>query len=339
MKHSGRVTAGAAALGMMILILDSKTALQGASDGLSLCIRTVIPSLFPFFVLSGILTSTLTGRQFPFLRPLCRLTGIPEGSESILITGLLGGYPVGAGCIAAAVKRGQLSRAEGQRMLGFCNNAGPSFLFGIAASLFPSRWMGWTLWGIHILSALLVGALIPRTVSTSTMIAPSAPASLPAALRSSLGAIASVCGWVILFRVLLAFMDRWIFWALPDGLVVAITGVLELTNGCCALASVENIGLRFLLCSGMLAFGGLCVAMQTVSAAEGVSMKYYFPGKLLQTLFSCALSCLVVWFLPGSNGSPTYTRLLLIPAVILIVFLLFRPKKKKSCSIPAELGV
>lgn len=338
MKHTGRVTAAATCIGMLILILDSKTALQGASDGLMLCIRTVIPSLFPFFVLSGILTSTLTGKRFPFLRPLCRLTGIPEGTESILLTGLLGGYPVGAGCIGAAVKKGQLSQAEGQRMLAFCNNAGPSFLFGIAASLFPGRWMGWALWGIHILSALLVGALIPRTPDTGSGILSSSPTSLPSALHSALGAIASVCGWVILFRVLLAFLDRWIFWALPDSLVVVITGVLELTNGCCSLASVDNVGLRFILCSGMLAFGGLCVGMQTVSAADGVSMKYYFPGKLLQTVFSCVLSTLVVQFLPG-GGPAEFPVVLLISAAILMYFLLFLHKKKKSCSIPAQLGV
>ena len=46
---------------MLALILDSKTALLGAQSGLDLCVRTVIPSLFPFFVISILLTAPFGG--------------------------------------------------------------------------------------------------------------------------------------------------------------------------------------------------------------------------------------------------------------------------------------
>ena len=62
----------AAALAMLALILDSATSFEGASDGISLCIRTVIPSLFPFFVLSSMLTGNLYGLSGEILRPLGR---------------------------------------------------------------------------------------------------------------------------------------------------------------------------------------------------------------------------------------------------------------------------
>ena len=45
------------AAGMLALILDGRTALQGASEGLALCMQAVIPSLCPFLFLSAILTS------------------------------------------------------------------------------------------------------------------------------------------------------------------------------------------------------------------------------------------------------------------------------------------
>ena len=91
-----------AAIGISLLILDSKTALAGAQSGVELCIRTVIPSLFPFFLFSILLTTSLMGRRIRILRPLCRLCRIPEGAESILIAGCLGGYPVGAQCVSQA---------------------------------------------------------------------------------------------------------------------------------------------------------------------------------------------------------------------------------------------
>ena len=52
--------------------------------------------------------------------------------------------------------------------------------------------------------------------------------------------MATVCGWVELFRVLLAFLKRWIFWILPAAVHVAVTGILELSNGCCELLSVAD---------------------------------------------------------------------------------------------------
>ena len=101
MKH--RIRTGIfASLGMLLLILDTKTAIQGAQEGIRLCIMTVIPSLFPFFVLSSLLTGALTGVRLRFLRPIGKLCRMPAGSESLLLIGMLGGYPTGAKSAADA---------------------------------------------------------------------------------------------------------------------------------------------------------------------------------------------------------------------------------------------
>lgn len=289
MKKTGLSSTIAAGAGILILILDSKTALQGAREGLSLCIQAVIPSLFPFCVFSILLTGSLTGQAIPLLRPIGRLTGVPQGAESIFLTGILGGYPVGAQSVASAFKNGQLSRQDARRMMGFCSNAGPSFLFGIIGPVFGDIRMVWLLWLIHITSAVLVGMLLPG--KNGKCLTPSLrhPVTFPLALQSAIKAMASVCGWVILFRVILAFGSRWIFWAFPSEVQVVLSGLLELTNGCCALGNIEDLGLRFVICSGLLAFGGVCVTMQTVSVAAEFGLGYYFPGKIMQALISILL--------------------------------------------------
>ena len=70
MKQNNQIYGIGAAVGMLLLILDSKTAVTGAWDGIELCLRTVIPSLFPFFIISAALTSSLAGMKLPLLRPL-----------------------------------------------------------------------------------------------------------------------------------------------------------------------------------------------------------------------------------------------------------------------------
>ena len=282
-------------MGMLLLILDSKTALEAARTGIDLCLRTVIPSLFPFFVLSILLTGALLGSSLPWLRPVGRLCRMPEGSESILISAFLGGYPVGAQAVAAAYHSGQLTKTDAQRMLAFCSNAGPAFLFGMVGRMFQDQGAPWLLWGIHIASALLAAALLPGGADTSVRMQHRNGPDLTEALMRALGVMAQVCGWVILFRVVIGFLQRWILWLLPTEVQVGIIGLLELSNGCCDLWKVPGADIRFLLSSAMLAFGGLCVTMQTVSVTKGLSMRFYFAGKLLQTLFSLLLSGAFVW--------------------------------------------
>ena len=47
-KKTEIVRLSVCALGMIVLILDSKTALSGCREGVTLCLNVVIPSLFPF---------------------------------------------------------------------------------------------------------------------------------------------------------------------------------------------------------------------------------------------------------------------------------------------------
>lgn len=277
-------------LAMAVLILDAKTALAGAQSGLELCIRVVIPSLFPFIFLSVFVTGSLMGRSIPLLRPLGRLCRIPQGVENLLTVGLIGGYPVGAQSIAQAYRNGSLTKSDAHRMLGFCSNAGPTFIFGILAGVFTDPAALWILWGIHLLSAVLTGMILPggskRTVCMQKVSSPSPSA----VLERSLSVTASICGWVILFRVLLAFCQRWFLWMMPEEAAVAISGLLELTNGCCRLQLVESEGMRFVLASVMLGFGGVCVGLQTVSVTKDLGTGMYFPGKLIQTGISLVLA-------------------------------------------------
>lgn len=339
MKQMARIRLTSASLGMLLMILDSKTAVAAAREGLELCIRTVIPSLFPFFVISSWMLPLLLGSRNPLLRPIGRITRIPEGAESLLLVGFLGGYPTGAACVAEAFRSGRLPRQAAERMMVFCSNAGPSFLFGIVGGLFPSSWITWILWGIQIVSALVCGILLPGGPGGHCIAAKETHSSLPAALTQAIRSMVLVCGWVILFRVMLGFGDRWLFWLLPPEWSVLVSGVLELTNGCCSLPGICGVGSRFVMASLLLSFGGLCVAMQTASVTDGLSFRLYLPGKLLQCALSLILSLGVQWILPEGIKLSPVIFLTLTATVIGLYFLLSPAKKEKSSSIPGALGV
>ena len=321
MKNKQLFLGVGSALAMLVLILDGKTALAGAQQGVQLCLMTVVPSLFPFFFLTNLLTSSLSGVPSRVLRPLGKLFGVPEGTESLLLAGLLGGYPAGAQSVAQSYRAGRISRQEGERLLAFCNQPGPAFLFGMVGFLFPRKWMVWILWAIVLLSALVTARFLGDTPGrTISLPAKKSTSPLAAALRAT----GTVCGWVVIFRVILAFLSRWVLWLVPVEGQALLTGLLELTNGCLLLGSIPDMRLRFLLAVVLLTFGGLCVGLQTLSLLEGLSPRSYLLGKLLQTVVALSLALAV-------------TLGICLPVAVL--FLLFALARQKRSSIPGKAGV
>ncbi len=272
---------------MLALILDSATAIKGCRDGLALCVGSVIPALFPFLVLSPILTGALRFRLPQWLR---RAMKLPENSDGLLIAGCLGGYPIGAQCIASAANSKQLSKEDAHRLMAFCCNCGPGFVFGICGSFFASGWAALSLWLCHIGAALLVGMLLPGKESFGKSYVP-AKIGLTQAVTGAVKAMAQICGWVILFRCLLNFLQKWVLWRVKGPALALICGWLELTNGCFFLEAIPNEGLRLVICEMILSFGGVCVAMQTASVTEKNGLGLYLPGKLAQM----AISSLLIW--------------------------------------------
>ena len=254
-------------LGMLVLILDSPTALDGASEGVVLCLQTLIPGLFPFFVLSGMLTAAM-----------------PRGG--LMLSGILGGYPVGARNAAESWRNGQLSKEAAERMAVLCNCPGPAFIFGVAGQLFTPAKTAF-LWGIYLTSVAILWLLLPKSPCTTT----GKTVTLPDAMQSALRSMASVCSWVVLMRTVLAVLDRWVLWLLPGWGQALTAGLLELTNGMVMLGTVEE-NLRFILAAGMLGFGGICVALQTTGVTQGLSLKLYFPGKVFQGCICTVLSAM-----------------------------------------------
>jgi len=313
---------------LLILILDGKTALLGAQQGIELCAKTVIPSLFPFFFVSGILNNSFSYVSSRFLDPVRRLCAVPKGAEGMLVTGFLGGYPVGAQAVGKAYADKRLHSRDAVHLIAFCSNAGPAFLFGMLSGIFEKKTAVFSLWGIHIFSAILVAAILPggpcRELSNAEK---NQRASVSGIMHTAVGTMAAVCGWVILFRVVITFLNRWFFYALPETVRILAVGILELTNGCCELSCIPQEALRFVLCSGFLAFGGICVMMQTASVISGLPLRHYLAGKLMQTLFSLLLSSAVVLHI----GTPVF--------LFLVLFAVLVGKKQKRSGNPMVVGV
>ena len=320
------LTAGFTAGMMVVLILDGQASLQSASSGIILCLKTVIPSLFPFLFLCSVITSSLWGESLLWLRSLSARLGIPAGGESLLVSAFLGGYPTGAQTIGNCFQEGRLSRQDAQRLLPLCNNAGPAFLFGMVALQFRDMQMIAALWLIQILSVLCAGT-IGSGESDATVSLSQNHTSVSAMLNRAVRTMGFICGWIILFQILISFLDRWILWYFPREIQILVRGLLELSSGCCELHLIPSPALRFLICTVQLTFGGICVIMQTSSVIGSLSLARYLRGKLMQTVISLVLAVL-------------YLQWGWMPLFGVVAVILFSPVlMKNSCRFSASSGV
>ena len=198
MRMRWRYAPAAALLAVMAVVLArSEETAQAVRDGLALCAQSVVPALFPFFVLSGLFISM--GCAGVLAPALGRLPGVSPAGASAFLLGAVGGYPVGARTVGQLRAAGLCGREEGECLLTCCNNAGPAFIFGVAGlGCFGSLRAGAALYAIHIGSAALVGLLHRRRGGSSAGALPAAIRMRPSqalidAVQSAAGTMVQVC--------------------------------------------------------------------------------------------------------------------------------------------------
>lgn len=296
-------------IGVMI-ILFPENSIMYAKSGMSLCYDVIIPSLFPFFVCSGLLiysgfTKVLAKISGPVMRPLFNVGG--PGSTA-LVLGVLSGYPLGAVTACQLYESGYLSKTETERLLAFCNNSGPLFILGaVGSAIYSSGKIGVVLYISHILATLLVGFLF-RFYAKDKHTAPAYTINqneegfsqvFSKVMANSINSILTISGAVIFFAVISGIVTA----HLPFGDVAKsiITGILELTGGTKAISrTLLPITIKLALSAFVVGFAGLCVHIQVASIVSkyNLSLVPYIVGKFLHGLFSALLTYLYFLIFP-----------------------------------------
>lgn len=317
---------GLAGLG---LVLAPEEAMKGAKTGLELCFNVIIPSLFPFFVLSALVVelglASYLGRILePVMRPLFRVNG---ACASAVALGFVGGYPVGARTALSLYEKGLCSKVEAERLLGFCNNSGPAFILGVVgAGVFGDSRVGLLLYLVHALASLLVGLLMrfyggreAGRRRTKKRVQPIAAVRLSTAFTGSVARsfqnTLSICAFVTFFSVTIQLLTHFgVFTALASALAALfaplgltaewalrlLTGLIEISSGVWSLSGTGALAGRVSMAAFMLGWAGLSVHCQVLSflADSGLTTRTYIFGKLLHGGLSALLMGLLARAVP-----------------------------------------
>lgn len=312
----GQVCFGFFAVFCLFLILrNPDIAIEYMTSGLRLCAKTVIPSLFPFFVLSELIVSGGIGNILlrPFSGILSGVFRLPPDGCCALLLGMFCGFPVGARAAVSAYDRGALTRDEAERVICASTNPSSAFLLNaVGVSLHMCRRYGSMLLAATLSSAVLLGILlarVPQKGSDASIAVSPAPVSeryksgaqfFTDAIRSALTGMLTVCAYVVFFS---AFCGTLTVLAnrlqLPDAVRAAVFCLFELTGGVSVAASLKSPVFSAVLTAFAVGWSGLSVHCQVLSICDGrgLRMRKYFLCKFLHGILTAAIFSLFLHFL------------------------------------------
>ncbi len=329
-------------------ILYPEKIAQGVSNGITLCVSTIIPGLFPFMVFSSCFSKTalfhfVSNKADKITQKLFRVSGV--GFSSVML-GLLGGYPIGAKGVNDAFSRGLISQNEAARLFCWCSNPSPAFVISAVGVLTLSSYRsGALLFASTTLSALTIG-FFTRFFTENKNTLNQAPAFhkekniFTRSVSETGEAMLGICGWVLTFSSISALSDA----IVPEAGARTFLNCIAEVTAACKTAYEENLSLP--LIGAILGFGGLGVIFQIFGYMKscGLKLRVFLCIKLLNgalTAFYC--SVLMKLFPQSTTASVTlnvgnqalHLSHSIVTAVILLitctVFIIEVDNKRKLC--------
>ena len=308
---------------LVLLIKNAESAVEYMKTALILCANTVIPSLFPFMVVSDILTSSGIGAFLgrAIARPMRRIFGLGSEAGSVLLLGAFCGFPIGAKCAVSLYDSGRLSASECEKLLTFSNNPSSAFMISaVGISLFGSRRQGLLLYALTLVSSLAVGIVFCRLIkekeeAQSSHKKENSPPrhalrfgadEFTNAITSSAFGVIRVCAFVVFFSVFLGTLGD-LFESL--GVTRTVRALFfcffELTGGMTEATRLVDTKSALILAAFAAGWSGLSVHFQIMSicSGRGLSFKPYFAAKLAQGLICALFTSVCVGLFPQLTDS------------------------------------
>lgn len=311
--------------------------LSSATMGLTLWASYILPALFPFFVISDILMKQgfvhfLGVLLEPLMRPLFRL---PGKASFVLAMTHTSGIPIGAILTCKMRKEGEITRAEGERLLAFSSNPSPGFMFGaVASGMLANAALGIVIAGSIYIANLIVGLTFrfyghsPITPVQNKVSLRQAYRELELAqlknkkplgeliaesIRESVSTILLVGGFIVFFSVITHMLTVWNVTAFlanfaniltggnvsPAGASAIINGLIETSLGCQATTTAfSSLKVQIGVLAFLLGWGGLSVFAQVASFTASTDLRLlpFVIGRTMHGILAFIISQIFLMF-------------------------------------------
>ena len=252
-----------------------KNVSESVIKGLDFCFYKLIPSLYPFMVLSSTMlyTTRISGsfRILNFILDNCKIYA------DEIIMGCICGFVIGAKGICNKFNKG-VSINDFNRGIFFSSNAGIGFVIGcIGCSVFNDVTFGIYLYVVQILSGYILFKITfdgrkNILFYNENFQKNNVSDVLVKSIKSSTNTILTICGFSVFFSIIIDLITS-IFQSNSNLIIVIVTILLDFSKGVFTILNVLNLELRGVLAGFCIGFGGVCVYMQICSECEGYPFK------------------------------------------------------------------
>ncbi len=287
-------------LGGAAIFTVPETVKNGVTNGIIICFKIVIPSLFPFAVLSFFINSLFYGIKLPkFANKFTHLIfGLSARETEVFLMSMISGYPVGAHLVNQLYKDGGISRKRAEMLLGFCVNGGPSFIIiAIGAETIGYRKAGNIIFISHIAAAFLI-CRISTLLNKERCIDGRAENKMAAisdcfvnSVASASNSMRSICTCVVLFSAVVSVIKSL---PLNYDIMAYVSCLFEVTNG------LSDFRFSIPLTAFFLGFSGFSVHLQVLSAAQSFlpDILRFFVTRLLHGALSYLICKIILEISP-----------------------------------------
>ncbi len=318
---------------------------DGVTSGLQICFYVILPSLFPFMVLSNyIIKSNIFSFAYKFFSPISRtLFRQPPVSVPIIIMSMIGGFPVGIKMISNLESSGKITKNQAWRLCLFCMNGGPAFVItAVGVNMLNSSRAGIIMYISLCISSLILGFITSflgdkNELKKDCKIEMQSPvSSLSGAVSDSLQSVLGICAWVVIFSAITSCIKIFVE---NESLYTSLSAFFEVTNGCVLLAGKMPIPIITLI----IGFGGICVHCQVVQNIRDCGLKYshFLVCRILNGAIASFISYLLLLVFPvdvnvfASADSMTFNAFSVsLPAfctfAIMCIIMIFDIDKKRK---------
>jgi sporulation integral membrane protein YlbJ len=273
---------------------------EGALDGLLLWFHTVLPTLYPFMILSSLLIQT---DAFTYISSVCsplfcRLFHISPASSFAILGGFLCGYPMGANITCQLIENDKINKEEGAYLLSFCNNTSPMFIINyVLIQMLRTDQLLIPGMVIAFMSPIICSQLFyyfcykNRFKITDSHVAISTGCSnnffniLNQSIIKSSETIIQIGGYMMIFSVLIHLFSS-------DQNLLFLSS-LEISNGIELISSTHySKSIKWILSLALVSFGGFCSLAQTKSIIQNSSLPImkYAKEKLITAFVTSLLA-------------------------------------------------
>jgi len=278
------------------IIIMKNTIYSSIIYALNMWVNSLIPALFPFFIISDILINYNITNYIPkIFKNICKyIFNITDNMLTILILSMISGFPSNARNTRTLYDKELISLDEANHILIFSHFSNPLFILTtVAVFFFHNSKLGFILLVSHYLSNFILGFLFRKKFNHNDKFSYDDKLNVNfgnvfiSSLKKSIDTILLICGIVTVFLMLSSIIINTFDINIYNSMLVK--GILEITIGIEALSKLNlSMIYKAVIASCFLAFGGFSVHMQVISQITETKIKYsyFFLGRMYQMIIS-----------------------------------------------------